>query len=105
MSFTSLPSFMSFSSKPLLSLQQIFHQRLVKADAGVHRHIIDVSLGAFGPIKIAKLFNRLQVVAAHSSGVHDQPLVILHVFKLDGAVKRKMNLGLVEDVEDDDLVA
>src|SRR5438445_3253804 len=96
---------MSFSSKPLLSLQQILHQRFVKTDASIHRHIIDVSFRAFGPIKIAKLLDRPQIVAAYAARVHHQLGVILDILKLDSAVKGKMDLGLVEDVEDDDLVA
>ena len=31
--------------------------------------------------------------------------MILNILKLDGAVKRKMDLGLVEYVEDDDFIA
>src|SRR5260370_22112090 len=92
-------------SKPFLSLQQILHQRLVETDARIHGNVIDVSFGAFSPVKVAKFLDRLQVVAVHAAGVDHQLLVILDVFKLNRAVKGKMDLGLMENVEEDDFVA
>src|SRR4051812_23061343 len=41
-------------SKPFLPLQQVLHEGLIEADAGVHRHVVDVRLGAFRPVKILK---------------------------------------------------
>src|SRR5262245_939799 len=38
-------------SKPLLPLQQILHQRLVEAHAGIHRHVVDVRLRAFAAVE------------------------------------------------------
>src|SRR5260370_18242212 len=92
-------------SKPFLSLQQILHQRLVETDARIHGNVVDVGFGTFDPVEVAKFLDRLQVIAAHAAGVDHQLLMILNVFKFNRAVKRKMDFGLIQNVEKDDFVA
>ena len=63
-------------------------------------------LGALGRGSVSRNSrHRLQVVAAHALGVERQLVGRLHVLELDQALEREMHLGLVEDVEQDDLVA
>src|SRR4051794_24337696 len=46
-------------------LQQVLHQRLVEADARVDGHVVDLGLGALGPVRLAELRHGLEVVLAH----------------------------------------
>ena len=46
-----------------------------------------------------------QIVGLHALGVHRHSAILLHVLKLDQAFEREMHLGLVEDMEQDDVVA
>src|SRR5262249_25449054 len=92
-------------SESTLALNQILQQRLVETHAGIDGNIIDVGLGAFGAIALLKLRDRLQVIAAHALGVEDEFFRRFHVLELDQPLERKMYLGLVENVEQDDVVA
>src|SRR5437660_11870334 len=92
-------------SKPFLPLHEVFHERPVETHARVHRHIVDVRFPALRAVKLLELAQRLQIIAAHVAGVDGQALVLLHVLELDDAVERKMNLGLVQDMEEDDFIA
>src|SRR5262245_24370979 len=91
--------------EPLLSLQQILHQGSVEGHARVHRHVVDVRLAAFLFVMRLKIAQRGQIIGPHALGVEGELAVHFHILKLNDAVERKMHLGLVEDVEEDDVVA
>ena len=61
-------------SKPLPSLQQVFHQRLIEAHARIHRHIVDVSPGTLPPILVAPLLDALAVRLQRAQGIHFEQL-------------------------------
>src|SRR5258707_8797455 len=91
-------------SKTLLPFQQILQEGLIEADARIHRHIIDVSLGAFGLELLSELLDRLDVIAAHALGVQREALIFFNVLEFDDPVERKVHLGLVQDVKKNDLM-
>src|SRR5262249_5316033 len=70
--------------EPLLPLQQILHQRLIKTHAGVHRHVVDVRLGALAAVQLPELAQRRQVVPLDAARIDlDLLLRVLHVLELD----------------------
>ena len=95
----------SQDSEATLPLHQILQKRLVETHARIDGNIIDVGLGAFAPIVILKLRDRLQVVAAHALGVEHQLVRRLHILELDQPLEGEMNLGLIENVKQNDLIA
>src|SRR5438105_4819257 len=66
-------------SEPFLTLQQVLHERLVEADARIHRDVIDVRLGALGAEELAEAFQGLKVIGPGAASVHRQLLVALDV--------------------------
>src|SRR5258705_308939 len=79
-----------------LSLKEVFHQRLVETDARIHRHIIDVGVGAFSAIKLAKLLDRAEIIRTHSLGIDRQLVRCLHVLELDQTFKGKIHFRFIE---------
>src|ERR1700730_6084934 len=56
-------------SKPLLTLEKIFHQRFVEAHARIHRHVINVRFGTLSPIHFTKIADRAKIIRPHAAGV------------------------------------
>src|SRR5947209_19776683 len=77
--------------KAPLPLEQVLQQRLVEADAGVHRDVIDVGLGALAPVALLERAHRLEVIAAHAPGVEGQTILTLHVLELDQALNGEVD--------------
>src|ERR1700676_3771619 len=92
-------------SKSLLPLQQVLHQRLIKADTRIYRHVVDIGFGAFAPVKVLEFRNCLDVVGADAFGVHRELRLFLDVLEFDNAIEREVDFRLVEDVKENNLVA
>src|SRR5262245_21944455 len=84
---------------------EVFEQRLVELQAGVERDVIDAGLKALLAEEGAEGLDLALVVAAVAAGIDDDLLLRLGVLELDHALIGKVDFGLVENVEQDDVVA
>src|SRR5207245_11672126 len=80
-------------------------QSLVKTDARIYCDIIDVRLEALRAVKLLELAQRLQVIAAHASSIDGQAVVLLHILKFNYPIEGKVDFGLIQNVEEDYLIA
>src|SRR5262245_44342341 len=91
-------------SEAALPADEVLHERLVEADAGGHRHEVDAAAAAGVLVALAEGADGLEVVVAHAGGIEGEAVGALDVLELDDALEGEVDLGLVEDVEEDDLV-
>src|SRR5262249_34362077 len=77
----------------------------VEAIAGAHHRVVDPLTGAAAPDLDQVLLQRLQVAVAQGTGVAEQVRQLLHPLEAGGAREGERQLVVIEDVEDEDVVA
>src|SRR5262245_28230960 len=87
-----------------LPAQQILQQRFVEAQAGIHRHIVNARLRALGRQVLSKVSQGRKIVAADPFRIDGELFRRLDVRKLYRALEWECRFGLIENVEENDVV-
>src|SRR4029079_9430151 len=89
----------------ILSADQIFKKCLVELHARVEWDVVDTSLKALLLVERTKAFDFALIVGAVAARIDDDFFLRLGVLELSHPLVRKIALGFVEDVEQDNIVA
>src|SRR5262245_13771994 len=92
-------------SAAVLAADEVFEEGFVELHAGVERDVIDARLKAFFFVEGAEALQLTLIVLPVTAGIDDDFFLRLGVLELDHSVVGEVDLGLVEDVEQNDVVA
>src|SRR5204863_6430284 len=90
---------------PALAAQQILHQRLIEVDASIHRHIVDAGARAVFPVAILELLQMIEIGSTLAEPIDRKDGALIRILHLVQPLEREMDLGFIENMEDDDVVA